>query len=76
MIEADPPPLLDSDLLEETPFDDVTQHDTTDDFPEPLPGFDEERSERPVVLLESPKPKRKGHDFVDDLGRRLDSDED
>jgi serine/threonine-protein kinase len=75
-----PPPAetLPPEALEELLFDDVTHREanTDEDNPEPLDGFDDDR-DRPVVLLESPKSKpERDRDFVDDLARRLESDED
>ena len=76
-----PPPVaqiqtLPPEALEDILFDDVTQDEDEDTGrPEALSGFDDDR-DRPVVLLESPKSGKKGdRDFVDDLARRLESDE-
>jgi serine/threonine-protein kinase len=71
------PQTLPPEALEELLFDDVTHEGDTDQGEaEPLSGFDEE-GDRPVVLLESPKSKpERDRDFVDDLARRLESDDD
>jgi serine/threonine-protein kinase len=75
-----PPPAetLPPEALEELLFDDVTHDEGSveETSPEPLGGFDDDR-DKPVVLLESPKSKpERDRDFVDDLARRLESDED
>ncbi len=74
-----PPPAetLPPDALEELLFDDVTHDSDTDEGDDTsLTGLDDD-DRRPVVLLESPKSKpERDRDFVDDLARRLESDDD
>ncbi len=42
---------------------------------EPLDGFDEDSQRRPVVLLEAPKQKAEGEDYLRELARRLEVDD-
>jgi len=43
--------------------------------PPPLAGFEDERGDRPVVLLDSPKRSESGPDYLADLERRMEDEE-
>jgi len=65
------PPDAFDDLLDES-----TSPSSEDMLPPPLEGFDEERGDRPVVLLEGPKRDGTGEgDYVRDLERRLEEED-
>jgi serine/threonine-protein kinase len=70
------PESLPPEMLEDILFEDITEDEmgAPSGRPEPLEGFDDASGDRPVVLLDSPKRPRE-HDFVDDLARRLEDED-